>query len=192
MGQRLASMAIGLSGLRRRMPDSAVGLREEVVSLQREVSRLSTDVRQVSHDLHPGVLQQFGLVEAVRLRGEELRNRNGIDVVCEFAEDWPVLPDAVTVCVYRVAQEAMLNVAKHASARCVHVKLEYRGGLVTLSLRDDGRGFDQATRRYGLGLVSLEERVRMLGGSLHVQSSPTGGTLVTATVPDGLNVTVAP
>jgi signal transduction histidine kinase len=185
VGQRVASLSIALSGLRRRLPDSEEPAREEVASLQRQASGLSADLRQLSHDLHPGALEHLGLLEALRGRCDDVRAQTGIEVLLEAAGDWNDVPDAVALCLYRVAQEALRNVAQHAQARRAGIALERRGGSVRMRVSDDGRGFEQATHRPGLGLVSLGERVRLLGGTLEVRTVESGGTTLEVHLPAG-------
>jgi signal transduction histidine kinase len=185
VGQRVASLSIALSGLRRRLPASEEPAREEVASLQRQASGLSADLRQLSHDLHPGALEHLGLLEALRGRCDDVRAQTGIEVLLEAAGDWNDVPDAVALCLYRVAQEALRNVAQHAQARRAGIALERRGGSVRMRVSDDGRGFEQATHRPGLGLVSLGERVRLLGGTLEVRTVESGGTTLEVHLPAG-------
>jgi signal transduction histidine kinase len=102
-------------------------------------------------------------------------------------DHWVDLPDAVTVCVYRVAQEALRNVAQHAAARSVTVRLDRQNGHALLSVADDGKGLANAGsgRHFGLGLQSLTERVRMLGGTLDIRSMPGAGTVLAVSLPVG-------
>jgi two-component system sensor histidine kinase UhpB len=183
LGQRVASMAIGLSSLRRRLPESAEPLENEVTALQREAARLSSDLRHVSHELHPGMLEQFGLIEALRLHVDELQAQTDMDVQLDATKGWPQIPGAVELCLYRVAQEAIRNAVKHSGARRLTIAMDHDSHGVTLRINDDGVGFDPAARCGGLGLVSLDERLRILGGSLDVLSSPGSGTTVVARVP---------
>jgi two-component system sensor histidine kinase UhpB len=149
LGQRVASMAIGLSTLRRRLPESAAPFHDDVASLQREASRISTDLRHVSHELHPGLLQQFGLVEALRLRAEELHAQSGLTITVEAVSVWPTLPDAVTVCLYRVAQEALGNAVAHSGGKSIAVRMVREARLTCSAMRKKRNGI-QLTQRNGI------------------------------------------
>lgn len=187
IGQRVASLSIALSRLKRELPPGPENGATPLVSdLQRETRRLSDDLRQLSHDLHPGALEHLGLVQAIRARCNEFREESGIPVRVEVADDWRDVPGAVALCLYRVTQEALRNVAAHAHAHNVVVALSSHNGHRTLRVSDDGRGFDQkAAGRSGLGLVSLGERVRMLGGRLDVTTGRGTGTILAVTLPAG-------
>jgi signal transduction histidine kinase len=185
IGQRVASLSIALSGLRRTLPDPEGSVCEEVASLQRQASAVSADLRQLSHDLHPGALEHLGLLEALRGRCDDVRAQTGIEARLEVAEGWSDVPDAAGLCLYRVAQEALRNVAQHAQARSACISLERRDGSVWMRVSDDGRGFERAARSPGLGLVSLGERVRLLGGTLDLRTAEAAGTTLVVTLPAG-------
>jgi signal transduction histidine kinase len=95
------------------------------------------------------------------------------------------VPDVVALCLYRVAQEALRNVARHAAARTVVVSLDRRADVISMAVADDGRGFVVERKKSGLGLLSLSERVNLLGGALDVTSAPAAGTTLTVTLPTG-------
>jgi two-component system sensor histidine kinase UhpB len=182
LSQQLAAMSIGLSALKRKIPESA---QQEVLQLQGAAIELANEVRSLSHELHSGVLQHVGLAAALRARCTEFRGRNGCDV--EYAADEPLaeIPADVSLCLYRVAQEALGNVVRHAHARRVLVSVSTDARGVELTVRDDGRGFDPAEVRSlgGLGLISLEERVRLVRGNLSIKSEPDRGTELRVRVP---------
>ena len=142
-------------------------MRADLASLQRETIALSKDLRLLSHELHPGLLQQLGLVEALRARCDELRAESGLSVGLDVGPELGVVSDELSLCLYRVAQEALRNVVTHAQAQTVRLSLERHDGHVSLRVSDDGRGFSRGdgSSNPGLGLVSLEERVRMLDGT---------------------------
>ena len=171
--------------MRRKVLDAEGPLRE-VSALPQQTTRLSTDLRHLSHDLHPGALEHLGLLEALRGRWEEIRAETGVEVRLDVSEDWTEVPDVVGLCLYRVAQEALRNVTQHAQARSARVSLAREEGRVVMYVSDDGRGFEQtAARPSGLGLVSLGERVRMLGGALEVSTQQAAGTTLAVRLPVG-------
>jgi signal transduction histidine kinase len=167
-------------------PGSARGQEEldETLELVREVVG---EAREVIHDLRPTVLDDFGLAAAVRLQVQMLRSE-GLEVGLEEAVGDERLPPEVETTLFRVAQEALTNVRKHARASTAHVVLDRSGRAVRLMVRDEGRGFrpDEATRSNGpgerVGLSGMRERLSLLGGKFELQSEPGSGTTVTAEV----------
>jgi PAS domain S-box-containing protein len=142
---------------------------------------------EVIHDLRPTVLDDFGLAAAVRLQVQTLRSE-GLEVGLKEALGDERLPPEVETTLFRVAQEALTNVRKHARAAAVHVVLDRSGRAVRLMVRDEGRGFrsDETTRSNGpgqrAGLSGMRERLSLLGGRFELQSEPGSGTTVTAEV----------
>ena len=181
--QRLARLAIDAGRMERdsegRYPDGAArGVREELV-------RLSEDVHALSYRLHPSVLDDLGLAEGLKAECGRLSRQASIAVKVEVDDVPPKLPRDPSLCLFRVAQEALRNVMRHAHAQAVTVSLSSQGRGLQLMVHDDGRGFD-ASRRGGepsLGQVSMRERVRLVGGWLRIESVPGRGTIVTAWVP---------
>lgn len=184
IGQRVASLAIGLSRAQRQIPGVA---KQALSTLERQTAQLSADLRHLSHELHPGVLEHLGLLEALRDRCDDFHQQSGVAVRLDVSDTWRDVSDAFALCFYRVAQEALRNVATHAGAANVTVALDRLDGHLMMQVIDDGRGLqtEVAKRRSGLGLVSLAERVRMLGGELAVTEGPGGGTRLAVMLPTG-------
>lgn len=145
-----------------------------------QVKELSSDVHRISHELHPAKLEQLGLAAAVRGFCKELSLANEIAIRFESDELPAALPKQLALCLYRVVQEALQNVVKHSHATGATVQLTFRDGEVRLQIVDDGQGFDPATVQGGgsLGLVSMRERVRLVDGTLTVESKPGAGTRI--------------
>jgi signal transduction histidine kinase len=130
------------------------------------------------------MLDDLGLASAIGWLVREIKRSGGIDIQTQIDPALDSLPDAECTCVYRVVQEALTNAARHSGARLIEVSLGMSHGEVTGSIADDGQGFDAvAMKRTGLGLVGMEERVRELGGSLAVVSSPGHGARVEFRLP---------
>ena len=187
IGQRVASLSIGLSRIQRQIPDASNPARQSLSDLEQQSTQLSADLRHLSHELHPGALEHLGLLEALRERCDDFRQESGRSVQLDVADTWREVPDALALCLYRVVQEALRNVAAHAKAKNVTISLGQLNGDVTMHVTDDGCGFDPTakSRRLGLGLVSLNERVHMLGGTLDVTAAPGAGTRIAVTLPTG-------
>lgn len=187
VGQRVASLSIGLSSLRRHLPDTPELTKAELSRLQQVTVNLAEDMRDLSHDLHHGVLEYAGLPEALRERCEEITRASNTSIDLHVAEGWTEVTDDVKLCLYRVAQEALRNIAKHAHARTGRISVACENGRVVMEIADDGDGFDAngSGRHCGLGLLSMRERVRMLGGTLEITSAPKAGTVATVCIPTG-------
>ena len=181
--QQLALLAIELDqlGACAPAPESPAPARA-LAGRAREISR---ELHHIAYELHPAILDQLGLVPALRQFASQLAARHGIGL--EVSEsDWPgELPAGVALALYRVAQEALQNAAKHSGAGGARVSLRGSPEGVALVVSDAGSGFDPATTpsAASLGLAGMRERLRLVGGALAVESRPGAGTSVTATVP---------
>jgi signal transduction histidine kinase len=169
------------------MSDAPAATRQSLSNLEQQSTRLSADVRHLSHELHPGALEHLGLLEALRERCDDFAQESGVSVRLEVSEAWRDVSDVMGLCLYRVAQEALRNVATHAKARTVTILLDRPDGHVMMRVADDGCGFDPAAQssRKGLGLMSVNERVYMLGGVLDVSAAHGAGTLIAVRLPSG-------
>ena len=140
------------------------------------------DVRRLAVELRPKALDDFGLVPAIERLVETFREQTGIEVDLEPRLGETRLPAEVETTLYRITQEALTNVVKHAQARHVSIVLTRRNGAVAAVIEDDGRGFDEAGSN-GLGLLGMHERVGLVGGRLEVESSSGSGTTLSIEVP---------
>jgi PAS domain S-box-containing protein len=185
VNQKLAAVAIAMSGLRRIVPD-ARGVREEVTRLQERIAGLTDDIRRLCHELHPVILFHVGLVLSLRAHCVAFSRDTGIELTMDLGDEPPGIPPAVALCFYRVAQEALHNVARHSRARTARITLRQDEGVLELAVSDDGVGFDAAavrTRNDGLGLVSIEERMRLIHGTIVIAAAPGRGVEVLARAP---------
>src|SRR5271166_1924689 len=148
---------------------------------------IALDVQALSHELHSSKLEYLGLVAGLRGFCEEFSEQQSVDIEFTHEEVPAQLPDAVSLCIFRIAQEALHNAVKHSGKREFTVRLLGSRGEIELEVSDTGAGFDveAAKASRGLGLVSMRERVQALKGSLAIESSPQGGTKVSARVPTG-------
>lgn len=181
INQRLAVASIRLSALRRKVDENN---RQDVSQLQSEIMALSEDVRHLSHDLHPSMLTQTGLTAALAGLCQNLRRRNGPKIELRVSPHAKDLPEDVALCLYRVAQEALGNALRHADAQRIDVALQIAPCHVDLTITDDGKGFiTDGEGGRGLGLMSIDERTKMLGGSYRVQSTLGRGTELCIRIP---------
>ena len=147
---------------------------------------MSETIRHLSHDLHPAVLQHAGLVAALKGSCADLGSLYRLDVVFHGDDGLEPIPADVALCLYRVAQEALHNAARHADARRVEVTLTRQAeNILELRVADDGRGVDVSAARGsgGLGLISIDERVRLVSRRVSIESERGHGTVVRAQVP---------
>jgi two-component system sensor histidine kinase UhpB len=183
VSQQLAALGIGLSLIEARVDDEEF-VREEVTRLRQVAIALAEKVRHVSHELHPGILQHSGLKDAIASHCEATASQHAFAVGFESRGDFDDVPDDVALCLYRATQQALRNVAMHANASRVSVSLVRLGGLLELTISDDGRGFDPSGSRAGsLGLLSIEERVHLVNGKFSVTSRVGGGSRLHISVP---------
>ena len=155
-------------------------IRNGLGTINRQAVELSKEVQDISHQLHPSILDDLGLVDAVASECTLFSEREGIQVEFVHREVPRSLPRSTAVCLYRVMQESLHNVAKHSGAERVRVSVVGSGDELVLTVSDDGTGFDceRTTVRRGLGLASMEERVRLIRGTLTVQSREGAGTTI--------------
>ena len=183
--QSLTSILVRLRLLERSVDDSEV--RQNIAELRELTGNALDSVRRMAVDLRPTALDDLGLVAALRSYVEKFSTRWPIRI--EFSSNGLQrrLPAEVELVMYRIVQEALSNVAKHSGARSVQVALSRRRNAATAVVSDDGRGFDIdkviGSRRGGLGLFGMKERLALVGGSLQIESGDRGGTQVTARVP---------
>lgn len=180
--QRLALLSLELQTLMRSLTASGQSVESQLVStLCDRVGELSADVHDLSHALSSSGVQQFGLCAALKELCRRVSRQFEIefDLRCEVPR---VLPDELALCLFRVAQEALNNVTKHSGASRVFLSAIHTGDRLTLTVRDTGVGFDPALDVAGIGLASMRERLRIVGGTLSVRSRPGRGTEVVAEV----------
>ena len=182
--QRLAVLAIDAAKLETQL-DPSSNAHRQLQEMRGELVRLSEDVHALSRQLHPSILDDLGLVDALRSECASVTRREGVAVAYRSDDVTASLPKDVALCVYRVAQEALRNVVKHAGTEEARVSLIGSGRELILTVQDRGVGFDAAEvrSREGLGLSSMGERVRLVRGELSVDSEPGQGTTVTVRVP---------
>jgi PAS domain S-box-containing protein len=186
VSQTLALLSIELSMFgKRSINGGAANIEAELKVLSERVSGVSDELRRISQELHPVKLAQLGLVTAVRSFCKEIETAHGVKVHFEETAVPNKLEDNVSLGLYRIVQESLQNVVKHSGARRASVKLALKGGELMLEVDDDGKGFNPAAARGNgsLGLVSMRERVRLLDGSIKIDSKIGKGTKVRAAIP---------
>jgi signal transduction histidine kinase len=165
--------------------ESAADAPEGMRPLREDLVCLSEDVHALSYRLHPSVLDDLGLVEALKAECDRVARGGELRVEVKASAVPAALPAEVSLCLFRVAQEALSNAARHAHASAVTVLLAPSGKGLQLAVSDNGSGFDpdRPRERASLGLASMRERVRLLQGEFDIESTPGRGTTVVAWVP---------
>jgi PAS domain S-box-containing protein len=184
INQRLALVAIGLDQLREKHKDLSSEVRGRVQELQQMTSDISSSVYALSHELYSSIPDSLGLARGMKSWCKEFGERRKMEIDFK-SHDLPRLPQEISLCLFRVLQEALHNAAKHSGVKRIEVQLGKNSCEVHLTVRDSGRGFDigAASQSRGLGLTSMKERVRLVGGTIGIESKPRGGTRIHVRVP---------
>lgn len=186
VNQRLAMLAMDLRRIEKGDQTDPAAVASMVRSITGRLTAVSDDVRQMAYRFHPSILDDLGLTKAVRRLVDDFSASTGIQAVYVHHDPVSPVPTDLATCVYRIAQESLNNVARHARASEVEVELICDEGRVTLSIRDNGVGFDplQVSQMRGrLGVLSMKERVRLVRGTLDVTTAPGRGTHIEVDVP---------
>ena len=183
--QRLALLALELENASEALPDSSAATKRKLHELLNSASELGADLHTVSRRLHPSTLESLGLVPGLKALCDEFTSRQGIEIVFSSKNIPRAVPPNVALCLFRVAQEGLQNLRKYSGASQGKVDLRKAGDRVFLSVSDNGRGFDakEMRNRLGLGIRSMGERARLVGGKFEIQSEPGKGTRIDVCVP---------
>jgi two-component system sensor histidine kinase UhpB len=185
VNQALTAILLRLEALAQDSPEARV---DELNELKRLVNQAMEELLNLARQLRPSALDDHGLMPAVETQLKRFSARTGVEVTLNVDGDPDSLPEDVQTAVYRIIQEALANVGRHAGATAVAVDVDTKGERLELRIRDDGEGFDPAAMARGgtgdgpgagLGLSGMVERARLAGGELDVRSAPGGGTTVT-------------
>ena len=184
IGQTLTGVVLQLEALQRRAPDR---LRDAIVEARETARSGVEDMREIARGLRPQALDEFGLRSALVSLSSQVSDRSGVRVRPQLNEKLPPLPHEHELAIYRVAQESLTNVARHADARHVDLSLDAtEAGDVELRISDDGRGISPtAAVGAGTGLAGMRERALLIGGHVTISASEHGGTEVRLTLPAG-------
>jgi signal transduction histidine kinase/ligand-binding sensor domain-containing protein len=182
--QEMLAATMMLGTAKRRIPADSDAT-ATIDKVQQKLIQAGTDLRQLSHDLHPPLLQESGLPKAVQSYCEQFSTASGIAVVCDAAEDVRDLSRGAALALFRIVQEALGNAAKHAAATRISVRLARTDSMVSLTVSDDGVGLDPSrfASAGGLGLVMMRERATQLNGRFEFESAPGRGTTLRVVVP---------
>jgi two-component system sensor histidine kinase UhpB len=185
LNQKIAALSMSISQLKRKVPLDDGDMVIELDQLRKTANGLTDEVRRLSHQLHPAVLEHLGLVSALESYIVSFSDEEQIEVEFTAETGDERIPFQMSICLYRVAIEALRNVARHSGARVAAVSLKRVSNTLELQVSDSGKGFDVKAVKQdgGLGLISIEERLRLLRGGCEISSAPGRGTRLVARVP---------
>lgn len=187
IGQVLSAIALQVSQVREAAENEKFQqVTEGLHDLSRKLQSTVKEVRNISHDLMPDVLEGFGLKEAINQTCSNLQDRTGISVSYNHIDVEPRYDPAIEVNLYRITQELLNNIQKHAESKRVYVSLMDHGDTLSLTVEDDGVGFDTESKMNGIGLRNVHSRVNMIKGVIDVESANNSGTLINIEVPKSL------
>jgi PAS domain S-box-containing protein len=189
LGQSLAVLKLQIRAIERALRDNQQDLKAESRELLHYLDGVIDDVRRLSRDLSPAILEDLGLQSALKYLIDGVSKHYTVSHVFGVEDLDQLFPSEAQIMIYRIFQECLTNISKHAGATEVSIAVKEKDGLISLVFEDNGAGFDpsQASARRasgrGLGLAALDERARMLGGTLKIRSQPGSGTRVTCVIP---------
>ena len=185
IGQRLALLTVQLEQLRVSSPDLSTEVRQHLDELRHEALEMATDIQSLSHELHSARLEYLGIASAAKGFCREFAETKKVEIDCDIHELPKDIEPAISLCLFRVLQEGLQNSVKHSGVEHFEVRMWADAAQIHLSVSDAGAGFDRAKIKEGrgLGLISMEERVKLLNGKLSIESKPNRGTTIHASLP---------
>jgi signal transduction histidine kinase len=186
IGQSLLIMKLTLKAMGKRIAFQQVdGIREEIDGLAAHLHQTLDEVTRILKDLNPSYVTEVGFLQTLRLYLETFSKKTGIDVTSSLPENFIFSNSQQEIHFYRIAQEALTNIAKHSGATHAEIRLEPKEDSLLLSIVDNGQGFEESedNRKVGLGLIGMRERATLLGGTICIESVPNQGTRVLAEIP---------
>jgi PAS domain S-box-containing protein len=185
IGQSLSLLAIELELMAQNPPDSIIQVRNRAHELLKRERQISADIQAISHRLHSSKLRYLGIVVAAKSFCQELSEQHKVNIDFTHTDIPPTLPEGISLCLFRVMQEALQNAVKHSGVRHFEVELRGVSDGIHLTVRDAGVGFDSGAvmNNMGLGLISMQERLSVVKGTFAIDSRPEGGTTIRARVP---------
>ena len=185
LGQALTGLKMDLYWLASRLPKQLRAVRDKTKTMSAHIDSTIQTVRRISTELRPGILDDLGLVAALEWQAAEFQKRNGIkcEVVSEVAE--PILEEELNTAFFRIFQESLTNVLRHANATRIDVRIWEESGNLLMEIRDNGRGISESdwTNTRSIGVLGMRERASLLGGELTITGAPDQGTTVRVRIP---------
>jgi PAS domain S-box-containing protein len=186
LGQQLTVLKMDISWLNKKLNLADETIKHKLKSLNEMLDGTVKTVRRISSELRPSLLDDMGLIAAIEWQLNEFEQRSGIRTSLSAPEIEKQLPDSVRTGLFRIFQESLTNIARHANAKSVKVRLQHKKGKIVLSIEDDGKGFDKkkTAAKRTLGILGMRERTLMIGGEYEIKSMPGKGTTVLVAIPE--------
>lgn len=185
LGQQLTAIKLDISWLMLKLPDEAVDVRKKMAEIEELASQSLKTVKRIVTELHPAILDKLGIIEAIKWQSREFENRTGIKIKLNLTEEEIQLGHKAALALFRIYQESLTNIARHAEAKNVSASLQKWNNELFLIITDDGKGFDisDVEKKQSLGLLGMRERTDMIGGKYEIASEISKGTKVLVVVP---------
>jgi len=188
VNQILSSVTFRIKSIDAQMPEAHAELKADLARAKELLTKGIDEVHRISDDLRPSELDSLGLLPALRSLCAEFQKKTSLSLKLKLAPSPQRLPDAVELTVYRIIQEALNNIEKHAGASQIVLRLEQDGSLLSLTVHDNGKGLESTSKRLrlkktGMGLINMRERTAFLGGTFSIQSDPDKGTKIEVKIP---------
>ena len=185
IGVLLTALKMDMAWLAQRLPQGGSALHEKVQAMSDLLDTAGSSANNLVHNLRPAFLDCFGIVAAIEIEAKEFTKRTGIPCKITKSDDDIELPDEQSIALFRVFQEILNNIMKHAAAKQAKIRILKTGEYVYLAVSDDGKGFDKTSRNkpHSFGLRGIQERIKHLGGGVEISSEPGKGTQISISVP---------
>jgi signal transduction histidine kinase len=185
LGQSLTALKMDVSWLNRHLPEVGAGFNSKLSSMEEVIDRTIQTVQKLSGELRPGILDDLGLAAAIEWQAEEFENRTGIQCEVALSHEESILTRDQSTTMFRIFQETLTNVIRHAQATKVEVRLNEQKGSIVLEVSDNGRGITEAeiSDPKAFGLIGMRERVDFIGGEITIGGSPGKGTRIRVILP---------
>jgi two-component system sensor histidine kinase UhpB len=190
LGQTLTALRIDLNWLEERLPGAEPRITDKLAAMESLLNKTVDSMRRISEDLRPGMLDDLGLAAAIEHHVEKFTEQTGIPCELTMRQDDFDLDEQIATAVFRILQESLTNVTRHAAASRVSIEVQESGDEIRLTVQDDGCGLPDKKdrRRNSYGLIGMHERVKMLGGYLEISSAPGKGTRIEAVIPVAMEI----
>ena len=189
LGQLLTAQLMDIRDLQNDLTIPPVVLFERLEKIHNQAYEVTVKIRRLAHELRPPLLSTFGLKQAIEVHCSKFSNHSHIPITVEIDERVAKLPDIYGIILYRVLQEALTNIAKHANAKHAWVELSLEDDRINMTVQDNGSGIPSSetkpgeTTPSGIGVIGMKERVALVGGELNIRSGKNGGTILSASLP---------
>ena len=185
LGQQLTALKLDISWMTLKLGDTDIAIQEKILSMEKMINVSLKTVKKLATELHPALLDKLGIIEAIKWQSREFEKRTDIKIALTLPEEMVTLPGKTAIALFRIYQESLTNILRHAGAANVSCMLKIKNDELIFTIKDDGIGFDISgiEKKQSLGLLGMKERTVMIGGKYEIISDPGKGTAVLVTLP---------